>query len=366
MMDADVRTGLVRCRANNLLAILISMGPIYGLKMNDGSYFASCLLSCSSKSLEDDAKQGRQIPHIAGCYCLHAGELLIKALQTVKEDPLKVLELVAGFDWKTILETNVLRPENDTVIYQLFSLLWDTPVSALVTDRRNSKARSFLRELGSCHELFRSSLRRIVALRSFPSAPGNMSTTLNYLHSLNRFHEIFHNCLLPPPSDPEIEVLVSLANLSLKEGRPTIVAAIQLANDPDTCITTDQYDRIIKYTQADRWTRVKHLSDDDRWRSLETDYLSWVQASDLKRTLKTNRHNAKNDMKSDAEALHGNDEVCTNCFRLESGLEEGKRLMICGWCKRVNYCSRECQMEHWKKFHKKECIGGGKGKSKKK
>jgi hypothetical protein len=54
MMDADIRTGLVRCVAANLMtALMVSMSSIYGLKMNDGSYFASCLLSCCSKFLED-------------------------------------------------------------------------------------------------------------------------------------------------------------------------------------------------------------------------------------------------------------------------------------------------------------------------
>jgi hypothetical protein len=123
---------------------------------------------------------------------------------------------------------------------------------------------------------------------------------------------------------------------------------------------------MIGYTQAEIWTRDKHLSDDDRWRVLESGVLSKRKASDLKKTLKTYRHTSKQNVKSQAEAQYGTDEVCTNCFRLESGLEEGKKLMICGWCKQVSYCSRKCQMEHWKKFHKKECIGAGTGKTKKK
>jgi hypothetical protein len=365
MMDADIRTGTVRCVATNLVVVLCAMTPIYGLRMNDGSNFASCLVSCCSKSLQDEADQSRQIPHITGCNCWDAGRILKTAMITAKEDPLKVLDRVAGFDWKTILETSVLRPENENTSFQLFYLLWHVAVNVLVLDRSNSKAKSFLRMLGSCHELFRRSLRRLVALRSFPSAPGNMRTTLKDLRLLSMFHEVFHHCLVPPPSDPEIEVLMSLANHSLKEVRHTIVAAIQLDNDPEACITTERYDIMIQRAQADWWTLVKHRSDDDRWRTLETVYLSEQPAGDLKKTLKTHRQDAKKYMKSKAEAQHGNDEMCTNCFRLESGLEEGKKLMICGWCKQVNYCSRECQMEHWKKFHRKECRGG-KRKSKKK
>jgi hypothetical protein len=369
MMDADIRTGGVRCVANNLMSILATMSFVLGLKMNGGSSLASCLVSCCSKSLEDDADQSKQIPHITGCCCWAAGKMLKTALLTAKEDPLKVLDRVAGFDWKTILETYPsVEFSNESFLHQLFSMLWDLAVNVLLLDRSNSKAKSFLRKLGSCHELFRSSLRRLVALRSLPSSPGNMTTTtLTYLMALSLFHESFHYCLVPPPSDPEIEVLVSLANHSLKEVRPTVFAAIQFDDDSEaSCITNDQYDRLIEYTQADEWTHVKHLSDDDRWRSLETAVLSPLQARDVKKTLKTMRQSKKKDMKSDVEALHGFDEACNNCFRLESGLEEGKKLMICGWCKQVSYCSRECQMEHWKKFHKKECTGGGKGKSKKK
>jgi hypothetical protein len=69
MMDADVRTGSVRCVASSLIMVLGQMSSIYGLKMNDGSYFASCLVSCSSKSLEDDANLSKQIPHDSGCRC---------------------------------------------------------------------------------------------------------------------------------------------------------------------------------------------------------------------------------------------------------------------------------------------------------
>jgi hypothetical protein len=365
MMDADVRTGIVRCVANNLITVLASIGSIYGLKMNDGSYFESCLASRCSKSLQDEADQSRQIPHMTGCRCFNdICRTLKAALQTLKEDPLKVLERIDPFDWKKILETYPPGDFADEVYrYQLFSVLWDKSLMVLVYDPSNSKAKSFLRKLGTCHELFRIGLRRIVGLRSLPSSPGNMSTTLEYLMCLSAFYEVFHLCLVPPPSDPEIEVLVSLANHSLKEARPTVLAAIQFRNHEQ--VTIEQYDRMIKHTQADSWTRVKLLTDDDRWRHLETDWLSKLQAGDLKKARKSYRQSAKTYMKSNAETQHGNDEVCTNCFRLESDLEEGKKLMFCGWCKQVNYCSRECQKVHWNKTHKKECIGG-KGQSKNK
>jgi hypothetical protein len=364
MMDADVRTGIVRCRSSILIMILTSMGFVWGLKMNDGSYFTSCLVSCCSKSLDDEANQSKQIPHEAGCHCGNAGRMLVMALQTLKEDPLKVLDRVTPFDWKKILETYPYAELPDKCVrYRIFSILWDKSLAVLVLDRSNSKAKSFLRKLGSCHELFRSCLRRLVAIRSLPSSPEDTLAFLHNLRPLSRFLSNFLSCLVPPPSDPETGVLVSLANHSLKEVRPTVLAAIQFHKElAINHISIIPYDSMMVYTQADSWIRVKHLSDDDRWRRLETAFLAGQQAGDLKKTLKTHRQNTRKSMKSHSEAHLGIDEMCTNCLRLESGLEEGKKLMKCSWCKQVSYCSRECQKEHWKKFHKKECTGT-KGKS---
>lgn len=45
--------------------------------------------------------------------------------------------------------------------------------------------------------------------------------------------------------------------------------------------------------------------------------------------------------------------VCANCLRTES--EEGKGLKSCSKCLLTFYCSKECQKDHWKSAHKKEC-----------
>ncbi|KAI9291723.1 SET domain-containing protein [Neoconidiobolus thromboides FSU 785] len=57
---------------------------------------------------------------------------------------------------------------------------------------------------------------------------------------------------------------------------------------------------------------------------------------------------------------------CNNCFKLNSdpynlkGLFSGEninsiQLKQCSNCKKVKYCSKECQLEDWKKAHNKEC-----------
>lgn len=42
--------------------------------------------------------------------------------------------------------------------------------------------------------------------------------------------------------------------------------------------------------------------------------------------------------------------VCANCLKAEV------KLKVCGSCKKVNYCSAQCQKSHWKK-HKPTCKG---------
>ena len=42
---------------------------------------------------------------------------------------------------------------------------------------------------------------------------------------------------------------------------------------------------------------------------------------------------------------------CTNC----AGLLRSQQSMSCANCKCVHYCSRKCQVKHWKAGHKKEC-----------
>jgi hypothetical protein len=40
---------------------------------------------------------------------------------------------------------------------------------------------------------------------------------------------------------------------------------------------------------------------------------------------------------------------CSNCG------EEAAQLMKCGRCKGPQYCSKACQVQHWKAEHKAEC-----------
>ena len=46
-----------------------------------------------------------------------------------------------------------------------------------------------------------------------------------------------------------------------------------------------------------------------------------------------------------------------NCCAI-CGCQEKAKLQSCGRCKSFSYCSKKCQVEHWKLGHKLECKGG--------
>ena len=46
---------------------------------------------------------------------------------------------------------------------------------------------------------------------------------------------------------------------------------------------------------------------------------------------------------------HGGDTQCTNCGA------SPEQLMRCGRCKGPQYCSKACQVQHWKAGHKATC-----------
>lgn len=46
-------------------------------------------------------------------------------------------------------------------------------------------------------------------------------------------------------------------------------------------------------------------------------------------------------------------DTCSNCQR--NSAELGVKMKVCGRCKTVVFCSKECQLEGWKRHHKIDC-----------
>lgn len=52
-------------------------------------------------------------------------------------------------------------------------------------------------------------------------------------------------------------------------------------------------------------------------------------------------------------------ESCSSCLKSPLELRQDK-LKACGLCFIPKYCSKECQVAHWKAEHKRSCLGNGK------
>jgi hypothetical protein len=362
MLDADIRAGRVRCLAFNILMKLLGLNNrVWGMKMMNGTYFSSGLIGTLSKALDDEAKKDKEIPHDDGCKCVkQCFDNLGIALSAAKEEPAKLMDRIKSFDWKAIFDL----PADAFQRQILFVGLHNQSVNTLIFDLNCLQAKELLKTLGSCHGLLRSTLRMILELRTLSSQspgslPANSSTVLSLLHDLSIFFEKFFQCLSPsPPQDPETDILVRLANLTLREIRPVVVNMIQHEEAKTAWSTMDSIERydieLIWVTDASWWETFQTESDNDRWRRLKSTCLQ-DDAAECKRREKERRRNMKELTKERVEAECGKDDLCASCYTLEKDAPDGK-LFKCGWCRQVFYCSRECQTLHWKKTHNKQCT----------
>jgi hypothetical protein len=136
------------------------------------------------------------------------------------------------------------------------------------------------------------------------------------------------------------------------DARPPVLAALE---DPTienkTNFVIGKYDELSFRTDASQWAGLTNASDRQRRQRFE------AALSEHDSGRKTSRRGTRKNIRNAAEQNYGKDEMCAYCYVLESGMQEGETLSKCGWCKQVTYCSRECQTEHWKTAHKKECAG---------
>jgi hypothetical protein len=171
------------------------------------------------------------------------------------------------------------------------------------------------------------------------------------LEELERVDKLLH-CLSPLPWDREIDSLVRRTSSIIVESLATIMIneTAVMAKDPER--STESIKSVNELLSLmDKWKELHQESEEARWqrfhsRCLVHDANPHSNKELSKSILKVNKKMGK----ASTNLTQG--EMCANCYVLEKTLDE--RLLKCGQCRLIKYCSRECQREHWKKAHKKQ------------
>jgi MYND finger len=105
-----------------------------------------------------------------------------------------------------------------------------------------------------------------------------------------------------------------------------------------------------------RWADFHTESEQERWERY-TEAFRLFSAPTERRLVRRLWKEQQKAQRAAASAQDTSRTMCSNCFVLRKAfLEECSECMLdCGRCRRVVYCSRECQVEHWKKGHKNQC-----------
>jgi hypothetical protein len=236
----------------------------------------------------------------------------------------------------------------------LFVELHKIPVRVLREDPSNEKAKALLRKMGSCHELFRSTLKRIISaeplwMRPAPSNKTHEDIYTDMKYTLG-FFQSFTNCLAPLPVTLETKILVRRAHAALM--KPSVRQQIAIYDSDETHGSS-----ILFYLKDETWKLLKkESSDQNRWLRFQIGCLQYERNHGPDRTTdKIMRRSIKEKSQQRLEHKIGHDEMCANCFVMEKDIECQSHLMKCSQCRQVTYCSAACQREHWKKAHKKQC-----------
>jgi hypothetical protein len=206
-----------------------------------------------------------------------------------------------------------------------------------------------LQKLGSCDTLLRLVLRRVIAGEG-SCTPGAIMS-FEELERVDNFLGAFLHCLLPLPWDREIDSLVRRTRSIIAESLAAIMIneTAVMTKDPKrfTSLVNSVYEVLFL---MDKWKELHQESEEARWQRFHSRYL--VHDAGLDSNKELSRFILKGNKKL-VEANLTQGEMCANCYVLEKTLNE--RLLKCGQCRLIKYCSRECQREHWKKAHKKQC-----------
>lgn len=373
LTDADTAIGPKRCIAICIMHKMTeNLDRIHSIKLDKNTSMTIKYIQILGKILQDEATRGDDIAH---CYPLHDNnrlkcecfkyriwQPLCMMLKFSKDDPSTIVDVLDEFDWHTILALDnapidIYKKDSkeqrkfftDTTLTEIISM---HARSILLVDSKNSKARSLLRKIGGCKELFHRVLHRIITGEIYSQPPATAPRQVVMQDFTHIILHYFSNCILtsltPPPwDDDKTNKLLDCAVSCLQRG-------LMLAN-----ITTKIFRSILEALSHPLRSIFLTKTDEERFEM----FLEWHKRfhSNLKgESYKSEQEYARDIWRKTRKLGRKSGEIpdndiCANCFATEKDIKKkGKTLLKCSSCKQITYCSRECQLAHWKK-HKRLC-----------
>lgn len=117
-----------------------------------------------------------------------------------------------------------------------------------------------------------------------------------------------------------------------------------IQQDEDLVDTLIQQDTIASDEQGEKAKALRQMGILQTLQQASMVYES-VWAKGTSKDQEKNREEIKKILSAQAYSLQN--DICLNCGK--------KGTKLCFRCRKVKYCSRECQVAHWKKQHKKYC-----------
>jgi hypothetical protein len=371
MTNADIRTGEVRCMAFHFINDLAEMMSwIWNVKLSDGAPFSSHVIMAYAKNIQDEASDEINTPHdtiVDGCSCPHSMyETLSVAL--IQCNDKCILERIYSYDWTAILqwkwaidtcpgcpfEKNAIRFQKGYSLSvchgtDIFMTLHSSVCNpAFRDDPGDHKAKILFQKMGASHELLGSLLRGSISGQLWRASVYQTPVgLLQKLVDIAGFFEFFVYYFMTTalPLSREINELLGPAHSSLTKALSKVRQQLPTAcREIGLCKASFE-----TYLKVEYWKQLQELSDEDRWeRFLQCNHFQNPDAPSLTREMR------RTHTKLVQEKWDGH-EICANCFTLEKDLKGDKKLLKCAACKQIMYCSRDCQVEHWKTTHKKQC-----------
>jgi MYND finger len=210
---------------------------------------------------------------------------------------------------------------------ELYNSLCEVCTYAFKLDGDNASAKTLIYKLGDCHHLFRTVLELVPTV-------GAMEASDKKQRLLTHLFAFIGHYLMSPSRLPSDRETCELVKLCISNGASAFT----------TPEVNDSGETMLHLLRS--WSRLQALSANERWQQHLTGCIRHGDISEWKQAHKTRRQAVRDESKL-------SESVCANC--LVSGNQVDVMLLACSQCRKVKYCSKECQREHWKKAHKIVC-----------